>query len=85
MKLDSATITGVIDRLERDGLIRRRSDPEDRRVHRIFLTKAGHELEVHLDRAMDELNEEADAVLGSDVESFKKALRQLGKWGSHSV
>ena len=36
--LDRATITGLLDRLERDGWTERRTDPNDRRVLRIHLT-----------------------------------------------
>src|SRR5262245_42635697 len=37
-------ITGIVDRLERQGLIRREADPRDRRVNRLVLTEAGREL-----------------------------------------
>src|SRR3954453_22304761 len=56
--LDSATITGILDRLERAGLLERRADATDRRVHRIFVTAQGRELQSALDRAMDALNVE---------------------------
>jgi DNA-binding MarR family transcriptional regulator len=39
-----ATITGLLDGLERDGLIERLSDPEDRRVVRVKLTPQGEAL-----------------------------------------
>lgn len=39
------TITGVLDRMEERGLIRRERDPHDRRIWRIWLTEAGKELE----------------------------------------
>ncbi|WP_372072261.1 MarR family transcriptional regulator [Tistrella mobilis] len=35
------TITGLLDGLERDGFVRRRPDPEDRRRVRVMLTKSG--------------------------------------------
>jgi DNA-binding MarR family transcriptional regulator len=38
-----ATLTGIIDTLERDGLVRRRRDGSDRRAVRISLTPAGRE------------------------------------------
>ncbi len=38
---DAPTITGIIDRLCRKKLLERRSDPEDRRKFRIYLTKVG--------------------------------------------
>lgn len=37
-------ITGLIDRLEKKGLLRRTVDPEDRRIARIVLTEAGLKL-----------------------------------------
>jgi MarR family transcriptional regulator, organic hydroperoxide resistance regulator len=37
-------ICGLIDRMETGGLVERRSDPEDRRTNRMFLTRAGRAL-----------------------------------------
>ncbi|MBI5843350.1 MAG: MarR family transcriptional regulator [Deltaproteobacteria bacterium] len=37
--LEPSTMTGLLDRMERDGLVKREADPEDRRVLRIFLTE----------------------------------------------
>lgn len=37
-----ATMTGLVDTLERDGLVRRDADAEDRRMMRVFLTPAAH-------------------------------------------
>jgi MarR family transcriptional regulator, organic hydroperoxide resistance regulator len=39
--LDASSLTGLLDRTERCGLIERRPDPEDRRALRIYLTDAG--------------------------------------------
>ncbi len=38
------TITGVVDRLERDALVRRERDPADRRVVHVRLARRGEEL-----------------------------------------
>jgi MarR family transcriptional regulator for hemolysin len=46
--LEGATITHHVDRLEKAGLIRRVSDPADRRVRRLELTPAGVELHTHM-------------------------------------
>ncbi|GMA16343.1 MarR family transcriptional regulator [Deinococcus metallilatus] len=40
----SGNLTMVIDNLERDGLVRRERDPQDRRVMKVFLTEAGEAL-----------------------------------------
>ena len=61
--IDSATITGVIDRLEEAGLLERQADDGDRRVHRLFLTAPGQDLKEPLDAAMDQLNAEARVEL----------------------
>jgi MarR family transcriptional regulator, organic hydroperoxide resistance regulator len=39
--LDSSSLTGHLDRLERVGLVVRQDDPDDRRAVRIFLTEKG--------------------------------------------
>ena len=36
--VDKATLTGLLDRMERDDLVVRKADPDDRRAIRIFLT-----------------------------------------------
>lgn len=76
--IDSATVTGVIDRLEAAGLLERRSDSADRRVQRLYLTARGHSLRQPLDTAMDRLNEEACAILGVDTEAIWQGLTRLG-------
>jgi len=42
--LDSATLTGVLDRLEKAAFIERRPHPEDRRALQIHLTDQGRQL-----------------------------------------
>jgi len=42
--LDKATLTGLIDRLERDGFVTRRINPEDRRTVRVRLTPKAEKL-----------------------------------------
>lgn len=39
--LEPSTMTGLVDRLERDGLVFRALDPNDRRAQQIFLTAEG--------------------------------------------
>ncbi len=44
-RLEPSTMTGLIDRMERDGLVNRSPDPDDRRAYRIWLTNKGMSLE----------------------------------------
>jgi MarR family transcriptional regulator, organic hydroperoxide resistance regulator len=43
-ELDSATLTGILDRLEAAGIIERKSNPDDRRSIHIHLTPDGNTL-----------------------------------------
>ena len=66
LQLDSATITGVLDRLERGGLVERRADPADRRINRLSLTPQGSSLQGPLDREMEALNADFLSLLSDD-------------------
>lgn len=46
--LDKSTMSGLIDRAERRGLLKRGKNPHDKRVVDVYLTPAGHELEQRL-------------------------------------
>jgi MarR family transcriptional regulator, transcriptional regulator for hemolysin len=43
-RVEAPTMSRMIDRLERDGLVERRADPDDRRASRIALTGAGRDV-----------------------------------------
>lgn len=75
--LDSASITGVVDRLVARKLIERRPDPNDRRVQRLHLTDIALDLLPALDLAMDQLNEEVGTII-EDVPKVIRGLRRLG-------
>lgn len=55
------TLTGVLDRMEERGLVRRERDSRDRRIWRIWLTEAGKELEAVLPPIAMEIREQAMA------------------------
>ena len=76
--IDSATTTGVADRLAANGLLERRSDPQDRRLQRLFLTAEARARQPALDREMDELNREIESELDADAGRLLSRLRQLG-------
>lgn len=44
LKCDPSNVTGVVDRLEKAGLVKRGSEHEDRRVRTLALTPAGREM-----------------------------------------
>jgi DNA-binding MarR family transcriptional regulator len=68
--LDGATITGLIQRMIHLDLIQRRSDLNDRRVQRVFLTERGRNLE-HITKALeDAVNSRALKGFSSDERTF---------------
>ena len=72
--LDSATMTGLLDRLEQAGLIERKAHATDRRVNQVVLTVRGRDLQIPLDREMDRLNQD---FLGEFSPEAAKLLREL--------
>jgi MarR family transcriptional regulator, organic hydroperoxide resistance regulator len=69
------TLTGVLDRMEERGFVRRERDPIDRRICRIWLTDAGLELEHILPQVTADLHGETWAgVPESDREQFSRSL-----------
>lgn len=80
LQLDSATITGVLDRLEHSGLIERQSHVSDRRINRIVLTKLGRELQEPLDRELDQINYDFLSKFSSDdAQRLRELLRAMAR------
>jgi DNA-binding MarR family transcriptional regulator len=45
LSVQGATVTNMLQRMEESGLVRRRRDPEDNRLVRVYLTESGREKE----------------------------------------
>lgn len=71
--LDSGTLTPLLKRMEEAGLVARTRDPEDERVVRVTLTRAGRALEARARGIPFDLA--CRAGLGTD----EKGLAQIGK------
>ncbi|MCS6882821.1 MAG: MarR family transcriptional regulator [Oscillochloridaceae bacterium] len=74
LRLDSASITGLIDRLAHLGLVERSPDPTDRRESLVALTIRGAELQAPLQEAIAAFNAELDAILGAAESARLRAL-----------
>jgi MarR family transcriptional regulator, organic hydroperoxide resistance regulator len=82
LQLDSATITGVLDRLAHLGLIERRPDLNDRRINRVHLTGQGSALQTPLSREIEQLNTEFFGKFSSsDGHRLQTMLARLGYVG----
>jgi DNA-binding MarR family transcriptional regulator len=67
MGVQPATVTNALQRLERNGLVRRTPDTEDQRVVRVFLTEAGWALRADVERQWASLDRESfDGFSGDD-------------------
>ena len=78
--LDSSTLTGIIDRMERSEYLERKPNPDDRRSVLVYLTDRARELAPHILEFADEL----DATLRKpftkvEMEEFEKVLRALAE------
>ncbi|WP_097246802.1 MarR family winged helix-turn-helix transcriptional regulator [Nocardia amikacinitolerans] len=72
---DKTRIIGVLDDLQRRGLIERAPDPADRRVNLVSLTEEGEALRA---RAQREIREQEDELLAALPQADRKAfLRAL--------
>jgi DNA-binding MarR family transcriptional regulator len=58
LSVEPPTVTGILQRLEREGLLSREPDSDNRRVQRVFLTEAGRLLEDPVRDVWREVEEE---------------------------
>ena len=74
----ASTLTGILDRLERQGLVERIANPRDRRSFLITLTKPGAKAAGRVQRAFAELEDEAlGSVSERSVTGFFEVLAAL--------
>ena len=78
-ELDSATLTGILDRLEAAGFIERKGNPDDRRSIHIYLSQKGKVMSGKATRVIAEANTEFLQVLTDnqkrDLHNIIKKLR----------
>ncbi len=73
-QLDSATLTGILDRMETLELVKRRPNPEDRRAILVDLTKKGRELGNEVIKMVGRANREFLKNLSSEEELILRGL-----------
>ena len=76
--MDSATIKGVVERLNAKGLVSSSTDPNDRRLRRVELTKAGRKrFETALEHAMAAREETLDPLTEDEAALLESLLAKL--------
>jgi DNA-binding MarR family transcriptional regulator len=74
LQVAPATVTKMLQRMEKAGFLLRRADPEDQRVSRVYLTGAGHEIRAEMRARLGQLAEETLAGLSAEE---RAVLREL--------
>jgi len=76
--ISPATITKTLDRMSKAGLVERRTDSEDQRVSRVYLTNAGHSLQEPVEGVWGELEAQCLANLTLEEQIlFRRLLLQV--------
>ncbi len=73
LRLEASSVSSVLDRMQKSGLIDRTIDPEDRRNIQVVATERGMELKEPIQRIIVEVNEE---VLVSFSKEEQEKLRK---------
>ena len=74
LQISPATITKMIQRMERAGFIQRKSDPQDQRLSRVYLTEAGRAIRGEVEAIWFHI--EAETFAGFSIQE-KESLRNL--------
>lgn len=80
LRLETSTISGVLDRMEKKGLVERVIDKKDRRSVRVMATESGLAIQEDVLRVIDQLNEQVLCNFEPESrEALLDCLRQIGK------
>jgi len=80
MAVDPSVVSKMLRRMESRGLIERRSDPDDARVTRVFLTDEGKDLEEEVENFHQRLEEQIVQSLSSEEKLlFRRMLSDVNE------
>jgi DNA-binding MarR family transcriptional regulator len=75
LMLENPTVTGLIDRLEKLGYVKRSDHPNDRRIYLVYLTEKGSGVANRALPIVKKLNEEIkEGYSKKEIGAFKKVL-----------
>ena len=80
LAVENPTLTGLIDRLEKAGLVRRQASPKDRRAIKIYLTPGGLEEAKKVKPLIRKINQEIKSEFSSEgLIQFQGVLKGLAR------
>ncbi|UVI33725.1 MarR family transcriptional regulator [Paenibacillus spongiae] len=78
MNVKPATLTVMINRMAKNGLVERRSDPADQRVSRVYLTESGRKAAVDVKEAVERLEERSFSRFSEEEKAvFRHMLQRI--------
>ncbi|HEY0700574.1 MAG TPA: MarR family winged helix-turn-helix transcriptional regulator [Micromonospora sp.] len=77
---DRSNVTGLVDRLERAGLVQRRGDPADRRLKTLVVTDAGRRMRAEATRMMSD-SRLLDGLTDQELATLRDLLWRVSDGG----
>lgn len=78
--LEAPTVSGILDKMQKAGLIERSVDPNNRRNVLVIATQKSNEIREEVEAATNKLNDKVlQDLTESDTEALKKALEAIIK------
>lgn len=80
LDLENSSMSGLLDRLEKQGLVKRQPDPADRRGILIFLTPQGVKAREDIKSLVEELDRKIQEVIAADdIKTFRRIMAVISK------
>ncbi|HYH04891.1 MAG TPA: MarR family transcriptional regulator [Bacillota bacterium] len=80
LDLENSSMTGLVDRLVKQGLVERHPDPNDRRGVLIFLTPRGITAREGIKALVEELDRKIQEVISTeDIKTFRRIMAVISK------
>jgi DNA-binding MarR family transcriptional regulator len=80
MMVAPTVLTGIVDRLERRGLLRRENDPTDRRKLRLSLSEEGERVSIAGEQQLvDDITREVEKLTPPELDELERGLTHIAR------
>lgn len=78
MEIGTVTVSGLVDRLEKRGLVKRKVNPKDRRAKQVWLTQKAHEMWLEMNRQFTKVNDVSfEGFTNEEFDELCELLRRV--------